>query len=211
MEPYITVNERGSAELTIEKSVFIAYCKRVESQEEAEEFISEIKKKHYDATHNVFAYRLNRDPLVEKSSDDGEPSGTAGLPVLNLLRQRNIRNVCVVVTRYFGGIKLGKGGLVRAYAQSAKEGLNATGLVSKEVFCLLCMELPYPLWGRIKNELDRRETLIKETVFTDVVKVVLYCRPDDMSELSSVLINLSEGKSKVEAGESEYLDVEVKE
>lgn len=208
MESYVTLKGRGSAELIIEKSVFIAYCQRVENQEEADNFISEIKKKHYDATHNVSAYRLKKNPLVEKSSDDGEPSGTAGLPVLNLLRQRNIQNVCVVVTRYFGGIKLGKGGLVRAYSESAKAGLNATGLVSKEVFQLLFVEISYPLWGKLKNELDRRGTLIKETVFTDVVTVFLYCKPEEVEEMVDVLTNLSEGKAVVEMREREYLEIE---
>lgn len=208
MESYVTLKGRGSAELIIEKSVFIAYCQRVENQEEADNFISEIKKKHYDATHNVSAYRLKKNPLVEKSSDDGEPSGTAGLPVLNLLRQRNIQNVCVVVTRYFGGIKLGKGGLVRAYSESAKAGLNATGLVSKEVFQLLFVEISYPLWGKLKNELDRRGTLIKETVFTDVVTVFLYCKPEEVEEMVDVLTNLSEGKAVVEMRERGYLEIE---
>lgn len=211
MESYVTLKGRGSAELIIEKSVFIAYCQRVEDQEEADNFISEIKKKHYDATHNVSAYRLKKNPLVEKSSDDGEPSGTAGLPVLNLLRQRNIQNVCVVVTRYFGGIKLGKGGLVRAYSESAKEGLNATGLVSKEVFQLLVVEISYPLWGKLKNELDRRGTLIKETVFTDVVTVFLYCKPEEVEEMVDMLTNLSEGKAIVEMREREYLEIECEE
>lgn len=211
MESYVTLKGRGSAELIIEKSVFITYCQRVEDQEEADNFISEIKKKHYDATHNVSAYRLKKNPLVEKSSDDGEPSGTAGLPVLNLLRQRNIQNVCVVVTRYFGGIKLGKGGLVRAYSESAKEGLNATGLVSKEVFQLLVVEISYPLWGKLKNELDRRGTLIKETVFTDVVTVFLYCKPEEVEEMVDMLTNLSEGKAIVEMREREYLEIECEE
>lgn len=209
LEEYLTVNREARVEIIVEKSRFIAYCKRVASQEEAEEFISQIRKKHYDATHNVPAYRLHATPLIEKSSDDGEPSGTAGLPILNLFRQRNIKNVCIVVTRYFGGIKLGKGGLVRAYAQAAKEALRESGLISKEIVDVIRVELAYPLWGRVQNELERRGTRVKETLFTDIVSVVLYSKPEETKALIGVLIDLTEGKASIDTGQQQYLDIEV--
>lgn len=209
MEEYLTIRREATAEVIIEKSRFIAYCKKVETQQEAEEFITQIRKKHYDATHNVPAYRLHTIPLVEKSSDDGEPSGTAGLPILNLFRQRNIENVCIVVTRYFGGVKLGKGGLVRAYAQTAKEVLRESGLISKEIVDVIKVELAYPLWGKVQNELERRGTKIKETLFTDVVTVILYSKPEEKEDLIGILVDLTEGKASIDMGQQQYLDIEV--
>ncbi len=124
MADYKTVRAAASGELTEKRSRFIGYCKPVSTEEEATAFIASIRSRHWDARHNVYAYSL-REGNLRRYSDDGEPSGTAGMPVLDVLQKSGVTDVCVVVTRYFGGVLLGTGGLVRAYSQAARLGLNA--------------------------------------------------------------------------------------
>lgn len=132
MENFLTINENIESEITVKKSKFICNLIKIETQEEAEEQIKKIKKKYHDARHNCVAYRVQEnDTIVEKASDDGEPSGTAGGPMLNILQKNNLCNVLVVVTRYFGGILLGTGGLVRAYSDSMQNALEQTEKVEK--------------------------------------------------------------------------------
>ena len=132
MIEYKTLAKAGSDEIIIEKSRFIGYCAPVSSEEEALEFIEKIKKKHYDATHNVFAYVVGLDNNIQRYNDDGEPSGTAGVPILEVIKKEDLRNVVIVVTRYFGGIKLGTGGLIRAYTKGAKIALDAGIIIKKK-------------------------------------------------------------------------------
>ena len=132
MENFISIKENVQTEIVVKKSKFICNLIKVESQEEAEEHIKKIKKKYYDARHNCVAYRVIEDEqVVEKSSDDGEPSGTAGGPILNILQKNNFGNILVVVTRYFGGILLGTGGLVRAYSDATFDAIGAVEKVEK--------------------------------------------------------------------------------
>lgn len=128
-EKYKSLRKVDEKEIIIEKSSFIGTAKAVADEEEALEFIREVKKRHYEATHNVYAYILGDDNNIQRFSDDGEPSGTAGVPVLEVLKKNDLRNVCAVVTRYFGGIKLGKGGLVRAYSKGASAALEASEVI----------------------------------------------------------------------------------
>ncbi len=130
---YLTVKGYGENEIVIQKSRFIAYVDRAETEEEAQEFIQKIKKMHWNATHNCSAYVVGENNQFQKANDDGEPSGTAGVPMLEVLRKRNVQDTVVVVTRYFGGIKLGAGGLIRAYSKATSEGLNATGIVHRKL------------------------------------------------------------------------------
>src|SRR5690625_617238 len=120
---YYTVKKSGSTQLMIQKSRFIGYIKRVETEEAAQEFINSIKKKHYDATHNCSAYIIGEHDQIQKANDDGEPSGTAGVPMLEVLKKQNLKDTAVIVTRYFGGIKLGAGGLIRAYGSTTSEAI----------------------------------------------------------------------------------------
>ena len=130
---YRTVGKSGEAELVIEKSQFISYAAPAATEEEALEFIQAIKKKHRDATHNVPAYVIGENNDIQRFSDDGEPSGTAGVPMLEVLKKEDLRDTVLVVTRYFGGIKLGTGGLVRAYTKAAKLALEAAGIVTRHM------------------------------------------------------------------------------
>ncbi|MED4161661.1 YigZ family protein, partial [Halalkalibacterium halodurans] len=126
---YYTVKESGIHEISIQKSRFIAHLSRATSEEEAIEFIEQIKKEHWNATHNCSAYLIGENDQVQKANDDGEPSGTAGVPMLEVLKKRRLKDTVAVVTRYFGGVKLGAGGLIRAYGSAVSEGLNAIGVV----------------------------------------------------------------------------------
>lgn len=131
LQRYLTVRPEGETEIEINRSRFISYVKRVETQEEAVAFIQEIKKKHWDATHNCSAYIVGENDQFQKMDDDGEPSGTAGKPILEVIKKKGLKDTAIVVTRYFGGIKLGAGGLIRAYGKSASAGVRAAGVVER--------------------------------------------------------------------------------
>ncbi|GKT37685.1 Impact family like protein, partial [Aduncisulcus paluster] len=148
---YKTIFDYGEAEDIINKSRFIGYAKPVETEEEAVAFVEEIKKKHKDATHNVPVYLVGEKFEIQRYSDDGEPSGTAGVPVLSMLKNEGITNLALVITRYFGGIKLGTGGLVRAYTHAAKIAVEAARVVEKKVYRELHVVLDYTLHGKFQN------------------------------------------------------------
>src|SRR5690625_4540546 len=147
---YLTVKNYGKHEINIQKSRFIGYVQRVETEEEAQEFIRKIQKKHHDATHNCFAYIIGENDQIQKANDDGEPSGTAGIPILEVIKRQNLKNTAVVVTRYFGGIKLGAGGLIRAYGKSTAEAIKATGIVKRQFMQGIAVKVDYSLIGQLE-------------------------------------------------------------
>ena len=196
MKLYSTVRGQGQAEQIIEKSRFIAYVSPAETKEEADAFIASIRKKHKDATHNVPAMVLGDKFQVQWASDDGEPQGTSGAPMVQLLVNEGITNVVVVVTRYFGGIKLGTGGLVRAYTSSAKLGLEAAGVCDVEEMCLLTYEIDYTYLSKLQNLASSGGLFtITDTAYTDVVRVTLCLAPEKKDEVISAVTNLSGGKA----------------
>ena len=150
-ENFLSIHSNQSYSLTINKSEFIGHAFYVESVDEAEKYISEIREKYKDATHNCFAYIIGVDKLIQKYSDDGEPSGTAGIPMLEVLRKKDLTNCLVISTRYFGGILLGAGGLVRAYTKSIVGVLEKSKIVRKELFYNLDIVLDYIFLGKIEN------------------------------------------------------------
>jgi len=164
MNSFKTVHSFGSDEIIINKSKFIGYASPINSEDEAIDFINQIKKKHADATHNVYAYVYGDNSNIQRFSDDGEPSGTAGMPVLNLIKLENLKNVVVVVTRYFGGILLGAGGLARAYSKTAKIGIDSAIIVDKTLYCDVNVEIDYTLLGKLENELSKNNYLINNDV-----------------------------------------------
>ena len=159
MKSYSTVLSSASAEIVIEKSRFIGHSFHVEDIEETENIIKDVKKKYYDATHNCFAYIMGEDMSIAKANDDGEPSSTAGAPMLELLKKLNLTNTLVMATRYFGGIKLGASGLIRAYAKTAKISLEANSIVNKDVFNRIILEIDYSLIGRIQKFLENNQII----------------------------------------------------
>ena len=192
MKEYKIVYRGGEGEIVEKKSKFIATVRPVESEEEASSFIAEMKKKYWNATHNCSAFVVGEHNEIQRSNDDGEPSGTAGHPMLDVLLGEGIHNAAVVVTRYFGGTLLGTGGLVRAYSKSVQAGLaGCTVLVKKKGF-LLRMETDYTGIGKIQYILGQRGLLITGSEYTDKVTVETLV-PE--AELSSLKEEITEGTS----------------
>lgn len=165
----ITIKQAHSIENVISKSRFIAYIKPVSTENEAKAFIDEIKIKHKDATHNCSAYTVGPEMNIQKANDDGEPSGTAGIPMLEILKKLEIHNVCVVVTRYFGGIKLGAGGLIRAYSGAVRDVIYDIGRVELREAIPVTVTLDYDQTGKFEYELASTTFLLREQFYTDKV------------------------------------------
>ena len=207
MKLYSTVRAEASAEQIIEKSRFIAYVSPVETREEADEFIASIRKKHKDATHNVPAMVLGDKFQIQWGSDDGEPQGTSGAPIVQMLVAQGITNVVVVVTRYFGGIKLGTGGLVRAYTSSAKLGLEAAGVCDVCERQVMTYALDYTYLAKLQNLAGDELFTIENLVYTDVVEAELSCLPERADELSGLIANLTGGKGILKSEEVRIVKV----
>lgn len=192
---YKTVFIDSSDEFIEKKSRFIGYAFRVESEDEALDKINSIKNKHKDATHNCSAYIIGEDKLIQRYNDDGEPSGTAGIPILEVLKKEDLTNICVVVTRYFGGVLLGAGGLVRAYTKGAKIALDASNVVEIKDFEKLSISYEYTFHGAINNYLLKNGYKIVEEKFTDKVELFLHRDLednkllDDLKDLTGATIN----------------------
>lgn len=165
----ITIKQAHSIENVISKSRFIAYIKPVSTENEAKAFIDEIKTKHKDATHNCSAYTVGPEMNIQKANDDGEPSGTAGIPMLEILKKQEIHNVCVVVTRYFGGIKLGAGGLIRAYSGAVRDVIYDIGRVELREAIPVTVTLDYDQTGKFEYELASTTFSLREQFYTDKV------------------------------------------
>lgn len=193
MQEYKTVEKEASDFFIEKKSKFIGYAKPVKTQEEAVEFISEIKSKHWDATHNVYAYVL-RENNIQRYSDDGEPSGTAGVPVLDVMLKESLVDVCVVATRYFGGTLLGAGGLVRAYSHTSKIALEAAGIITMAQCSIMSAEVDYSFYDRLNILLSDFSAVILNTSFSDKVCVEFSVKENIVDLLNEKLIDVSNGK-----------------
>lgn len=192
MKEYRTIYRGGEGEIVEKKSRFIATVMPVEAEEEALEFIESMKKKYWNATHNCFAYVIGTRGELKRCSDDGEPSGTAGRPMLDVLEGEEIRNAAVVVTRYFGGTLLGTGGLVRAYSSAVRAGLEASLVITKVPGVKLHIQTDYTGLGKIQYILGQRGLKILDSVYTDVVELDVLI-PDQ--ELQTVEDEIREGTS----------------
>ncbi|AFC27550.1 YvyE [Paenibacillus mucilaginosus 3016] len=203
---YRTVRAFGTAEIVIKKSRFIGFAKPVTTEEEAVAFIEGIKKEHWNATHNCSAYMIGERDEIQKASDDGEPSGTAGKPILEIIKNQGLKNVVVVVTRYFGGIMLGAGGLIRAYTDGAVAGLAAAEQVYQVLHREIRVEIDYTWLGKVENELRGRGTLLGETAFAD--KVTLLCLPKETEADAFIawMTDLTQGQGVILQGESRYVE-----
>ena len=201
MKLYSTVAKEASAEQIIEKSRFITYVKPVSSKEEADAFIAEIKKKHKDATHNVPAMVIGDKFQIQWASDDGEPQGTSGAPIVQMLVQEGVTNVAIVVTRYFGGIKLGTGGLVRAYTSSAKLGLEAAKVIEIFEKKVLTYQVDYGIFNKLSNFTFEQNVSIENVVYTDVVKFDLVVEPEETDLVKNAVTGISNGREILESEE----------
>ncbi len=205
MSTYKTLHEFGMDEIIIEKSTFIGYAKPIKTEEEAVDFINEIKKKHKDATHNVWAYTVGKSMNIQRYSDDGEPQGTAGIPTLEVIKKEDLRDVVVVVTRYFGGIKLGAGGLVRAYTKGAKVGIEAAKVIEKVMYKDVRIKIDYNLLGKVQNEIMNMGYFVKDTVYEDNVEFIVYSRIDEVEKLTERIIDITSATATITLGEEFYL------
>lgn len=193
MEKYKTVKEFASCEIIEKKSRFIGYVCPVTTEKEALEFISKISKKHWDATHNVYAYKVNNDN-VSRCSDDGEPTKTAGAPILDVIEKEELTDLCVVVTRYFGGTLLGTGGLVKAYSKAGKDVINVSGIVTKQLSVKFVISIPYHLLGKYENEFRNHDVIILEKEFSDSVDILGICKEDQFNTLNKKISEISGGQ-----------------
>ncbi|WP_454190014.1 YigZ family protein [Paenibacillus sp. Marseille-Q7038] len=204
IEQYKTVRAAGNKEIVIKKSRFIGHVMPVQNEEEAIQFIEDIKKKHWNATHNCSAYMIGERDEIQKQSDDGEPSGTAGKPILEVIKNQGLKNVAIVVTRYFGGIMLGAGGLIRAYTDGAVAAIEAGEAITKVLHREIFVELDYTWLGKVENELRNRQVRMGETTFTDKVK--LTCLPVDREaeRFMEFMTDLTQGQSVITEGQQLY-------
>ncbi|WP_454383988.1 YigZ family protein [Streptococcus sp. Marseille-Q7087] len=189
-----TIKEDGQVQEEIKKSRFICHAKRVNSEEEARAFITAIKKEHYKATHNCSAFIIGERSEIKRTSDDGEPSGTAGVPMLGVLENHNLTNVCVVVTRYFGGIKLGAGGLIRTYAGSVALAVKEIGIVEIKEQAGIQIQMSYAQYQEYGNFLKEHNLMELETNFTDQVKTIIFVDKEDKETIKASLIEFFNGK-----------------
>lgn len=198
MDEYVTITENGEAEIIEKKSKFIANLFYVETVQEAENLIKETKKKYYDARHNCIAYRVVEDKVVEKASDDGEPSGTAGGPMLNILQKNNLANVLVIVTRYFGGILLGTGGLVRAYSDATLKVLDNVKTVEKCRGIQVLVMLEYNNLELLKYYCKNNNIEITKIEYTDKIECILEMEKGIkdrlLEDISNMKLNVIETK-----------------
>ncbi|MGX7197179.1 YigZ family protein [Enterococcus olivae] len=204
IDTYLTIKEDGQAEIEIKKSRFICFFKRITSEEEAKAFIQVIKKEHWKANHNCNAFVLGDKNEIQRSSDDGEPSGTAGVPMLEVLKKNDLRNVVAVVTRYFGGTKLGAGGLIRAYSSAVSHALNEIGIVEgkrqKEIF----VTIEYPLLGKLQHYLEQNNFFVKDTQFLE--KITLCVMVQEEATFKEAVTDLLNGQVVFEDGEYSYVE-----
>lgn len=202
---YRTIAREATAEIEEKKSRFIATVKQVTTEEEAADFINGLKAKYWNATHNVYAYYICGNNMLQKFSDDGEPSGTAGMPVLEAIKKLTVQDVAVVVTRYFGGTLLGAAGLVRAYGKSAAAGLEAAGIITRQ----LCIEVDviteYTLLGKVQSIIDAKGYKVKETVYGQDVQISFYVPVDEYGQFTALVTEATNARVLINAGEKEYI------
>lgn len=199
---YKTLLRAGSETFIIKKSRFIGHGSPAKTEEEALSFLAEIRQKHKDASHNCWAYVIGRNAGIMRYSDDGEPGGTAGLPIIEVIRARAVVDCCVVVTRYFGGVLLGAGGLVRAYAQGSKAALDAGQVILMEDSVRFWAGMDYPLWGRAQHYLETAPVRSENIDFGATVTATLVVRKRDRNEVFAELARVTDGKADLMEAEA---------
>ena len=203
-ESFITVRECARDEVVIQKSRFIGYASPCSSEEEAQRFIRKIREEHRDAKHHCYAYVIGQNSGIMRYSDDGEPGGTAGLPMMDVIKNEQAVNCCVVVARYFGGILLGTGGLVRAYTQGCKIALAAAGLVRMERSVLIDCSVSYSSWNAIQYTVRNLPVQLSSVDYQDNVGFLLVTRKNDMDEVIRTLNNILDGRIEYTVRAEEY-------
>jgi uncharacterized YigZ family protein len=196
MNSFKTVKQAASDEYIINRSRFIGHAAPAETEEAALAYLTLIRQEHRDATHNCYAYVIGQNAGIMRYSDDGEPGGTAGLPMMEVIRARGVTNVCVVVTRYFGGVLLGAGGLVRAYSHACVLALDAAQVAVMEKSQRWLAEIAYPQWDKVMHHLKAQPVLVEKTEFAAAVTCSLLIRDMDASYVLSLLDTWTDGKAE---------------
>ncbi len=202
---YKTILNTAEAEFEEKKSRFIANVSPVTCEEEALEFIDTMRAKYWNATHNVYAYSINNETLVQRFSDDGEPSGTAGMPTLEVIKRMGLQDAVVVVTRYFGGTLLGASGLIRAYSKSASLGLEAAEIVTRKLCYNLNIIIEYTIFGRLQNMLISNNNIIKDIRYEQDVELCVLIEVGNEEKLMKDIVEVSNGRAIQDLGEKTYI------
>ena len=192
---YITVKGYGESEIILSKSRFLTYVERAETEEAALLFIEKIKKMHAGATHNCSCYLVGDHDQIQKANDDGEPSGTAGVPMLEVLKKQGLKDTVVVVTRYFGGIKLGGGGLIRAYGKATTEGITAAQVVERKLHYLMKVTIDYVWLGKLENEIRGSHYTLRDIQYAENVEIFAYVLKEDEAKFVEWMTELTNGQA----------------
>ena len=203
-ERYRTVFCEGTDEIVEKRSRFIANVMPVETEEEALAYLESIRKKYWDARHNVYAYIIEKDN-IQRYSDDSEPAGTAGVPVLDVLRKEELNNLIVVVTRYFGGILLGTGGLVHAYSKAAKAGIDAAQPIEMILADTLELSCEYTMLGKLQNEIAKHDVKCGEAIYTESVTIPVYTPVSETDRFIANMVDKTNGQIGIKKGETGYI------
>lgn len=201
MEQKYMNDKSAETEIVIKKSRFLSFIKRTESEDEAKAFIADIKKQHKAATHNCSAYIIGKSALIQKADDDGEPQGTAGVPILEVLKKEELYNVAVVVTRYFGGIKLGAGGLIRAYSQGASSAVQDAGKAVEVPVVPLSVTLDYTFTSKFEHFLGTTDAAIVSQNYTDKVSYIIHVKEKGVDDIVNTLREITSNNFFYEAGD----------
>ena len=194
--PYKTLKQRADDQFIVNKSRFIGYAAPCQSEEEALAFLKQIREKHKVATHNCYAYIIGRNMGIMRYNDDGEPGGTAGMPIIETMKKVGVTDCCVVVTRYFGGILLGAGGLVRAYRKGCVVALNAAQVVNMIPSTRFLMEVPYPMWDKVRYAMKDMPLQMEDTAFSTAVEATVLVRTEDLESVQMKLTQVTDAKAE---------------
>lgn len=203
---YKTVKGFGKSELIIQKSRFITYVNRAETEQEAQSFIDDIKNQHKSANHNCSAYMIGEHDNIQKASDDGEPSGTAGLPMLEVLKKQGLKDTVVVVTRYFGGIKLGGGGLIRAYGKATTEGISAAQIVERKLHHIMKVSIDYTWLGKVENEIRSSAYTLDRIEYADSVELYIFTLANNEDIFKGWITEITNGQAVINFHSKEFLE-----
>ena len=203
---YFTVKGYGESEIIISKSRFLTYVERVETEEEAILFIDKIKKMHASATHNCSCYMIGEHDQIQKANDDGEPSGTAGVPMLEVLKKQGLKDTVVVVTRYFGGIKLGGGGLIRAYSKATTEGIAAAQVVERKLHYLMKIGIDYVWLGKVENEIRGSHYLLHDIQYAQNVEIYVHVLKEEEQTFIDWITELTNGQAVITQEDALFIE-----
>lgn len=209
MNSFKTIAQAGETVIIEKKSKFIATVYPVQTVEEADLYMQQLRKKYYDATHNCFAYQIGEHNEFQRSSDDGEPQGTAGKPILEVLKGEQIKNTLICVTRYFGGTLLGTGGLVRAYGKAAKEGLLAAGIIEKKHIRLFTLKMPYTLSGKVQYLLGEKGYVVRESIYLEDVTFIVEVLAHEEGAFTKWLEENTNASITILPGAYDWIDVKL--